>query len=66
MNEMIHKARTKAGLRQWQVAEIIGMREDAFSKKLRHELSEDEQRRIVAAIHQHEQEAGKHDGSITK
>ena len=50
MNEMITKAREKAGLKQWQVAEILGYREDKFSRMLRHELPEAEQIRIVKLI----------------
>lgn len=50
MNEMITKAREKAGLKQWQVAEILGYREDKFSRMLRHELPEEEQIRIVKLI----------------
>ena len=50
MNEMITKAREKAGLKQWQVAELAGYREDKFSRMLRHELPLDEQIRITKLI----------------
>ena len=50
MNEKIKKAREKAGLKQWQVAELAGYREDKFSRMLRHELPEEEQIRIIKLI----------------
>lgn len=49
-NVLIHDARKKAGLTQWEVAELAGYREDSFSRKMRHELPEDEQKRIVKLI----------------
>ncbi len=38
------------GIKQWQIAEALGMREDAFSKKLRRELSDEEKRKIFDVI----------------
>ncbi len=43
------KARTN-GVRLWQIADALGMQESAFSKKLRKELPEDEQERILSII----------------
>ncbi|MBR3244189.1 MAG: hypothetical protein IKF90_16085 [Parasporobacterium sp.] len=40
----------KSGLKQWQVADLVGIRDDAFSRKLRHELPREEQDRIVELI----------------
>ena len=40
----------KSGLKQWQVAELIGITEQAFSKKLRKELPQAEQQRIIEMI----------------
>ncbi len=53
MNDLLHSARKRNGLKQWEVAEIIGIREDTFSKKLRHELPKDEQLKIIEAIETH-------------
>ena len=55
MNDMILVAREKAGLKQWQVAELAGYREDKFSRMLRHELPKEEQKRIVQLIIDHTQ-----------
>ena len=40
----------KAGLKQWQVADLIGITEQAFSKKLRRELPQAEQEQIIKLI----------------
>ncbi|WKY47056.1 hypothetical protein Q5O24_11890 [Eubacteriaceae bacterium ES3] len=40
----------KAGIRQWEVCEILGIHEAAFSRKMRHELPEDEKQKIYEAI----------------
>ena len=37
-NQEIRNAIRSAGVRQWQVAEAMGLREDTLSRKLRHEL----------------------------
>lgn len=49
-NSEIRCATLAAGLRQWQVAELIGMNESAYSRKLRKELSKPEKEKILAAI----------------
>lgn len=49
-NYKVRKAILESGLKQWKVAELIGIRDDAFSRKLRYELPEDEQNRIIDAI----------------
>ena len=56
MNEMILAARAKAGLKQWQVAELAGYREDKFCRMLRHELPKEEQERIVKLIEDYKKE----------
>lgn len=38
------------GLKQWQVAEAIGMNESVFSRKLRRELPQEDKQRIMEAI----------------
>lgn len=53
VNDLIYKAKEKAGLKQWQVAELAGYREEQFSRLLRHELPEEEQKRIVQLIETH-------------
>ena len=40
----------EAGLKQWQLAQILGIDESVLSRKLRYELPEEEQDRIVALI----------------
>lgn len=49
-NMKVKVAILNSGLKQWQVAELIGIRDDAFSRKLRYEMPEDEQNRIIDAI----------------
>lgn len=39
-----------SGVRLWQVAEKIGISEFTFSRKLRHDFTEDEHHKIVQAI----------------
>ena len=38
---------TELGLKQWQVAELLNISESVFSRLLRKELSEEEQKRII-------------------
>ena len=49
-NQEIRKAIRFAGVRQWQVAEAMGLREDTLSRKLRHELNEESKQEVLAAI----------------
>lgn len=42
------------GLKQWQVASILGISESVFSRKIRNELPSEEQERIIALIREHE------------
>lgn len=37
-------------IKQWEVARVLGISESVLSRKLRNELSEEEQDRIVEAI----------------
>ncbi len=48
----VREAIASAGVRHWQVAEKLSMREDAFSRKLRHELRDDEKQRVLDAVAQ--------------
>lgn len=38
------------GLRQWEVADALGINEATLSRKLRHELSEEDRDKILKAI----------------
>lgn len=49
-NEKIRRAIGAAGLKQYEVAEALGMLDGNFSRKLRKELPEDEQKRILEVI----------------
>lgn len=49
-NQEIRNAIRSAGVRQWQVAEAMGLREDTLSRKLRHELNEETKRKVLAAV----------------
>lgn len=49
-NHEIRKAAQDAGLKLWQVAYALGMSDASFSRKLRLELSQEEQARIIAVI----------------
>ena len=60
MNDAIHNERKRAGLRQWQVAELLGINETVLSRKLRHELPEAEQNLIISKIRKYQE--AQHDG----
>ena len=49
-NEAIRKAARENGVKLWQIAERVGMLDSNFSRKLRRELPEEEQSRIIAII----------------
>ena len=49
-NKEIRAAAKKAGVRLWEVAEAFGIHEGNFSRKLRRELPQDEQEKILAII----------------
>lgn len=49
-NNEIRRTAGGYGIRLWQVAEAIGMNESAFSRKLRHELPQEEKEKILEAI----------------
>ena len=46
----IKKCTAALGIRQWQIAEKIGMREDSFSRMLRHGLSQQYEDKVKHAI----------------
>ena len=49
-NMTIREKARSCGVRLWQIADALGMQESLFSKKLRKELPEDEQERILNII----------------
>lgn len=49
-NMKIREKARNSGIRLWQIADALGMQESLFSKKLRKELPEDEQERILNII----------------
>ena len=49
-NQDIREEVIKAGLRLWQVAERYGCNDGNFSRKLRHELPQEEKERIRQII----------------
>ena len=51
-NARIREALKSSGLRQWELADLLGMAEGTLSRKLRRDLPEDEQRRIIDLINQ--------------
>lgn len=50
VNKEIKKEMAIAGLKQYQVANMLGISESAFCKKLRKELTKDEQNKIIMLI----------------
>lgn len=49
-NEELKRIMKSNGVRQWQIAENLGMNEASFSKLFRHELSVENKDRILKAI----------------
>ena len=41
---------TKKNLKQWQVADLLGISESVFSRKLRQEMPDDEKQQILKVI----------------
>ena len=56
-NENIRQAAKSAGVKLWQVAEAVGVNDGNFSRKLRHELPEDEKQKILEIIDRLSKEA---------
>jgi hypothetical protein len=51
-NVEIRSAFMRAGVKQWQLAAALGFSETHFSRKLRHELPQEEKAKILAIIDQ--------------
>lgn len=49
-NREIHEAFLKTNIKKWEVAEMLGIADTTFSKKLRRELSETEKNQILDII----------------
>lgn len=47
-----------SGVRQWQIAEYLGMNEFSLSRKLRNEIAPEFEKQILIAIMQIKQERG--------
>lgn len=56
-NQTIREYARVNGIKLWQVAEAYGVNDGNFSRKLRHELPEDEQQRIISIIERLAKEA---------
>lgn len=52
-NMLIRAALKKANMKQWELADILNVSEFTLSRKLRKELPEDDQQRIVSVIRNH-------------
>lgn len=50
MNQDIKNAIYMNGLRHWQVADALGINEATLSRKLRHEIPDDEKNRLLEII----------------
>ena len=57
-NLLIRIALLKTGLRNWQLANILEVSEPTLYRKLRHELPEEEQKRIAELIEMHAKNGG--------
>lgn len=49
-NKEIREYAKSCGVRLWEVAEAYGLSDQNFSRKLRHELPEEEQKKIMQII----------------
>lgn len=49
-NLKIREKARNSGVHLWQIADALGMQESSFSKKLRKELPDDEQKKILEII----------------
>lgn len=50
-NEIIRSTAKEEGVRQWEIADELGIHESTLVKKLRHELPQDEKDKIIDAIY---------------
>ncbi len=50
VNQEIRTAAKENGVRLWEVADALGINDGNLSRKLRHELSAEEQKQIISII----------------
>ena len=50
MNRRIREFAKAQGVKLWEIADHIGINDSNFSRKLRHELPENEQNRLLVVI----------------
>lgn len=55
-NKDIRSEIAERGFKLWQIADKLGMNDGNFSRKLRHELPDDEKRRVLDIIAELERE----------
>lgn len=53
----IRRTAAGAGVKLWQIADKLGIVDSTLSRKLRHELKEEEKQKILAIIHELAKEA---------
>lgn len=58
-NKEVRIAIIQANIRQYQVADKLGIAEQNFSRKMRYEMSEKEKKRVLKAIEELKQENSK-------
>ena len=51
-NKEIRETAKKFGVKMWQIADKLGINDGNFSRKLRHELADEEKNRILNIIHE--------------
>lgn len=56
-NDAIRKAAKKAGVHLWQVAEVLGVNDGNLSRRLRRELPQEEQVKVLGIIERIAQES---------
>ena len=58
-NVEIRSTAKKAGVRQWQIAEKLGISEFTLIRRMRHDLTQEQQKEILNAIIELAEEAKK-------
>ena len=58
-NEKIRKAMKLRGIRQWELAEQMGISEPTFTRMMRHELSDEKQEAIISTLNDMESKKGR-------
>lgn len=50
MNQEIKMKLKETGVKQWQIADVLGISEGTFCRMMRHELSAEKKEEIIGAI----------------